>query len=305
MKIIKAAAVSALLCTSILSTPAFAAIDGTADVEDPSPAGITDAAAQAVCTELASVNGPAYTGTLEAGSIDGSVISGPTVNGDRDIDDSSVTGTGNQVAETVQVHGDPFRIGGSVNMFGYASVVAAHWTDSEYDFTAPYTWQSTYSFTCNMTETVPTPALGLHRWIGPSQANEAAQEECVGTQSAHVYDDRGALCVWEQTIPAGTEEQARDDETGSIGPVYESGTLSGHENHGGPIPVNPDAVDIPDVQVVVCISPGKKGGTWTNKNGYTGTNCTTTWYNGGGKIQPSPYDNLNTGSNNVVTIPTS
>ncbi len=300
-------AATALLSSTIMSTPAFAFTDGTAEVDDPSPAGITDLAAQAVCDTLASAHGGTaplvYHGTLEPGSIDGSITSGPTADGARTVDPSSVTGTGDQIAETVEVHGDPFRIGGSVNMFGFASVVAAHWTDSEYDFTAPYIWTATYTFTCNMTETVPTPAQGVHNWTGPEQAGDPAKEACEGDKNPHVYDDRGANCVWTQTIPAGTDSEDRADEYGSIGPVNEGDTLNGHENHGGPVPVDPNQVELPDVQVVVCISPGKKGGTWTKKNGYNGDKCTTIWYNGGGMIQPSPYDNLNTGSNNIVTIP--
>lgn len=302
-----AAAVSTAL-TPILTTPAWADVTiGTATIEDPIPAGITDVAAQAVCTQKAAahVGGNTWTGTLEAGSIEGSITSGPTANGDRVVDETSVApGDGAvQIAETVQVATDPFRIGGSVNMFGMAHVVAAHWDFSQYDFTQPFTWQSTYNFTCNMSEAVPTPALGVHNWTGPEQAGDPAIEACEGDKNPHVYDDRGANCEWVQTTPAGTEDDDRPDEYGSIGPVNESGVLNGHENHGASIPVDPNAVDVADVQVVVCISPGKKGGTWTRKNGYTGDKCTTSWYNGGGMIQPAPYDNLNTGSNNVVTIP--
>jgi hypothetical protein len=98
--------------------------------------------------------------------------------------------------------------------------------------------------------------------------------------------------------------------------VNEGGTLAGHENMGPQIPVDPDAIDLPPMQVVVCISPStttkKLPGAWTAKNGYSGGSsvqgqpgCNTGWYNGGATIQPSPYDNLNTGSNNVVTIPSS
>jgi hypothetical protein len=307
MKIIKAAAVSALLCTSILSTPAFADFtDGTADITGEAPAGITDAAAQAVCTNLAAAHTPAvYTGTLEPGSIEGAITTPPTSDGPR-TDQINLTGTGDQIPETVQVHGDPFRIGGSVNMFGFASVEAAHWTDSTYDFMQHFVWQSTYTFTCNMAEIVP---VGTHTWLG--LPDTTAQSNCEGDKNPHPTDDRGANCPWTQT---GTEAQDRTDEQGAIGPVNEGGTLSGHENSGGPIPVDPNQIDLPDVQVVVCISPStttkKLPGAWTAKNGYSGgssvqgeAGCNTGWYNGGAKIQPSPYDNLNTGSNNIVTIP--
>ena len=301
-------AATALLSSTIMSTPAFAVTIGTAEIEDPVPAGITDAAAQAVCTQLAAAHGPnVWTGTLEAGSIDGEVTSGPTADGDRSAPTNVEPGDGAaQIGESIQVNTDPFRIGGSVNMFGFAQVIAAHWSYSQYDFTQHFAWQSTYTFTCNMSEAVPTPALGLHHWTGPDNAAQEAKDQCEYTQSAHVYDDRGENCEWDQTIPAGTEDQDRDPETGSIGPVNESGTLNGHENHGGSIPVDPSQVDLPDRQVVVCISPStvtkKLPGAWTQKNGYIGTKCTTTWYNSGA-ITSSPYTNINSGSNNVVTIP--
>lgn len=56
--------------------------------------------------------------------------------------------------------------------------------------------------------------------------------------------------------------------------------------------------------VVVCISPSSTGkklpGEWRQQNGYTGDKCTTAWYNGGATVGVL---NLNTGSNNGVTIP--
>lgn len=299
---IKSAAIAALLSTSLISSPTFA----TATFDDAAPAGIDNADAQAVCDTLASNHGGTaplvYHGTLEQGSISGEIVTGPTANGDPSAPTNVQPGDGAvQVPESVQVVTDPYRIGGSVNMFGMARVVAAHWDFSQYDFTQAFVWTSNYSFTCNMTETVPTPALGVHEWVGPANASQQAKDECADTV-AHPYDDRGAACAWRETIPAGTDEEDRDPETGYILGVNEGGTLNGHEDHGGPIPVNEGEVDSPDVQVVVCISPIKKAGTWTKKNGYTGDKCTTTWYNTGA-ITSSPYTNINSSSNNIVTIP--
>ena len=310
MKILHITAAAALLTNTIIASPAFAFTVGTATIEDPLPAGLDPADAQAVCNDLADAHGAAWTGTLDASSIHGSITTGPTATGERNIDESSVApGDGAvQIGESIQVYTDPFRIGGSVNMFGMAHVVAAHWDFSQYDFTQAFAWQSTYTFTCDMSEEVPTPALGVHNWTGPVQAGDPAIAACEGDKNPHVFDDRGANCEWVQTIPAGTVDQPRDPEQGSIGPVDEGGTLSGHESHGGSIPVDPDQVDLPDIQVVVCISPStssKKTAAngWAKKNGYNGDKCTTTWYNSGAMNQPDPYSNLNTGSNNIVTIP--
>jgi hypothetical protein len=92
--------------------------------------------------------------------------------------------------------------------------------------------------------------------------------------------------------------------------------LDGHENHGGELAVDPNATPIPDVQVVVCISPStttkKLPGAWTPKNGYDGgvmapapttahtPGCNTAWYNGDATLGVT---NLNAGTANVVTIP--
>jgi hypothetical protein len=302
-------AATALLSSTIMSTPAsaFTFADGTATIDDPVPAGITNAAAQAVCDAKASAHGTDWTGTVA--SVDGDITSGPTADGTRTMVGSATPGDGAvQIGESVQVTGDPFRIGGSVNMFGFAQVIAAHWSYSQYDFTQHFAWQSTYTVTCDMAQLIP---VGIHTWLGLPDTQ--AQANCEGDKNPHETDDRGANCPWTQT---GTTPEDRGQEQGSVGPVSEGGTLNGHESMGPSIPVNEGDVDLPPMQVVVCISPStvtkKLPGAWTPKNGYSGGSavqgqpgCNTGWYNGGAMTQPSPYSNLNTGSNNIVTIPAS
>ena len=301
-------------CVSVLalvaSTSANAFTVGNSEYDDPTPVGASAATKllmQAQCNDLASAHAPdVYTGTLDVNSIEGTVVSGSeTPTGDQA--KSNFVGIGDPISESIQVATEPYRIGGSVNMFGLAEVVAAHYADSEYDFTQNVTWTSNYAFTCNMTETVHVPDLGFHKWTGPIQASDTAKAECEFTNSvAHQYDDRGANCEFVVSIPAHDENQNRDPEYGDIDQPGESGTLGGHASSGGgQLPVDVNAEPIPPVQVVVCISPNPsskktQSNGWAQKNGYTGPNCNTTYYN---SAPVGPQNNLNTGSNNVVTIP--
>lgn len=298
-KSIALVAMCATALSPVLSSAALAFTVGTATIDDPVPAGINLADLEDACTDIAASKGMRWSGVPK--SIDGaSITSGPSAAGDRVIDEASVMGVGPQIPQTVQVSTEPYRVGGSANMFGLAEVVAARWTDSTYEFTQNYTWQTTYSFTCAMTEEVDTPALGLHRWLGPPQA--AGQANCVGDNNPREDEDRGSQCEWYETVPAGVEDQPRPDEMDTL-TVDEEGTLAGFESSGGSIPVDPDAVTAPPVQVVVCISPGPKGGSWKKQNGYTGSNCTTSYFL---TAPVGPQNNLNTGGNNYnTTVPVS
>lgn len=82
--------------------------------------GVTLAAMQGQCDALAlahdTVNGDIWTGEVVVGAV--TLVSGPTEAGPRDIDDATIVGTGTYVPGNTEIRGDPFRIGGSVNMFG-------------------------------------------------------------------------------------------------------------------------------------------------------------------------------------------
>jgi hypothetical protein len=310
-----------MACTALsgmMTAPALAFTDGTATIDDPvseGPDATTLAAMQARCGQIAAGKGPnTWHGTLgdyeDAG--EGEIISGPTVAGARV--KGPITGYGGQTPASVQVATDPYRNGGSVNMFALAHVVGATWNDSEYDFTQAFTWVAEYDFTCEMTEDVPHPALGIHVWTGPSQADGGAAA-CADTV-AHPYDDRGEHCEWQQTVPAGVTPTPGADEYDSI-TQNEGDDLEGHEDHNGPIPVDPNEIDLDPVQVVVCISPttgtAKRPGAWVAKNGYSGgvmapsatsgttPGCNTAWFNGGATLGVT---NLNTSGNSMnVTVP--
>jgi hypothetical protein len=94
------------------------------------------------------------------------------------------------------------------------------------------------------------------------------------------------------------------NEAGTAIEEEQTDTLTAHEDAGEGFDTSETLVI---GQVVVCISPTtstqtKKGapGTWVAKNGYSGEKCTTDWYNSGAMVG---VPNLNTGSNNWVTVP--
>jgi hypothetical protein len=50
------------------------------------------------------------------------------------------------------------------------------------------------------------------------------------------------------------------------------------------------------IRALACISPGKKGGSWTPKNGYTGGQCSTTTFNGAPTLYGTTFDSPPTNS---------
>ena len=258
-------AATALLSSTIMSTPAFA-------VTTPAAEGLSAAnlvAAQLQCTNLAAAHAPlVYTGTLDESSIVATWVSGPTEIDATARDKTNIIGTGIFTPGTTYLDGNPFRIGGSVNLFGDQYATAGSWSDSTYDFTNDFTTTYSYAFNCTMTETVANP--GHHVWTGPLQATEAQQACEAADNNVHETTDQG-WCVY---VPGeGTTDEGRPDEAGTPIQQAQTDNLAGHEEHGGPVLATGGPFHIG--QVVVCISPStttKKGvpGAWVAKNGYDG-----------------------------------
>jgi hypothetical protein len=274
-------AATALLSSTIMSSPAFAATVGTATVEDPIAQGLSPdnlVAAQAQCTALAAAHAPAvYTGTLDVSSIVPTLTSGPTEVDPTARDKTNIVGTGTFTPASTYIVGDPFRIGGSVNMFGDQYADSGRWSDSEYDFSNEFTSTFSYAFNCNMTESVHNAGTGHHDWtLDPSDPQAAA---CLAYDRNGLFqgEDQGQ-CVWIVDTPASDTDEARPAEAGTPISQDQTDTLSGHEYHGGPVEAEGGTFHIG--QVVICISPSKPtpGGTWRTQNGYTGSKCTTDWF---------------------------
>lgn len=138
-KYVMIAAACATAMTPIGATIAWADTipEPTADAADSA----TLAAMETTCDALAATydtgNGDIWAGNVIEGAV--TKVSGPTeVAGTRDIDESSIQHAGTYIPATLEIRGDPFRIGGSVNMFGDQWSTAGQWTDSTYNYTADF-----------------------------------------------------------------------------------------------------------------------------------------------------------------------
>jgi hypothetical protein len=296
-------AATAMLATSFnpfLITPAFAAVTVSTPPAS-GPNATTLAAMEAQCDALAAVHGAAWSGDLDLSSVVPTYVSGPTEVGTHSIADAipgTLEGAGTFTPGSVSILGDPYRIGGSVNMFGVQQSNGGHYSASTYDFMADFTTTYSYAFNCNMKEHVQTLVQGYYDIAGDFGDSEAAvRGNCAAFTAQGDNDPRpdwwgepfhggnpdNPHCKFVETAPAVDEVQDRPDEAGT--PIEETQTdnLLAHEDAG-------EGFDDPTTvligQTVICISPTtgaqvKKGvpGTWVAKNGYTGGKCTTAWFN--------------------------
>lgn len=292
-------ATSAIVFSSfvpVLNATAWAAVT----ILDPPPAptgpnATSEAAMEAQCDALALVHGspPDWEGELDQGSITSEIVAGPTEVGTHTFVDDGVgeqVGAGTFTPGSVSILGDPFRIGGSVNMFGILQSTGGHYSASEYDFNGEFETTFRYSFDCTITQTIHVPVQG-HYVVEPEDQGdeEESQQSCIAFTNLGDNDPRPD---WWGTDHAQcdfvVDEAAHDDEvvtTEAGTPIDETqtDTLLAHEDFG-------EGFDVDDTlligQAVICISPTtstqtKKGvpGTWTPKNGYSGEKCTTAWFN--------------------------
>lgn len=339
MKSIKLIAMMAMVTTSftpiMLATPAYAATTLVNPVPGANPAdAATLAAMQSQCAILASNHGAAWTGTLNQASIQATLVSGPTETGSHSIADAigDPVGAGTFTPAHRAIEGDPYRNGGSVNMFGNQVAVGGRYSASTYDFMGEFSTTYSYAFSCDMSETLSyhelvspeipaTPGTGHHyRMDGNTNAQNCVQMDVRGDHFGETGPGPGAdpegdpnewneggTCLWawdveptdlvEAVYNDYDQEEARPAEAGTAVNQSQTDTLTAHEDLGEGFSVT-ETLAIGSV--VVCISPGRKGGAWTKQNGYTGDKCTTIWYNGGAT---TGVTNLNTGSHNYVTVP--
>jgi hypothetical protein len=339
MKILRSAAICALLGSSVLTTAANAAATILSSTPSADPAGLDAgnlATAQAQCDAAATAldaDGPSndsdhYSATVVEGAV--TLVSGPTEvggEGARNIDQSTKVGAGTFTPAHREILGDPYRNGGSVNMFGIQQTVGGHYSNSAYDFTADFNTTYAHAYSCDASKETYHAAVyhplvhhnQVGHWIvspdahgneeantnncnafnsalpnGPANGNATDQANCRFIVDEQAYDDPAYTdpAYWDDpvfvaNVPGGSFNQTQTDQ------------LSGHESMGAGFDTSETLIL---GQVVVCISPGPKGGSWKQQNGYTGSKCTTAWYNGGAKVG---VPNLNDGSHNWVTIPVS
>jgi hypothetical protein len=279
----------------LMTTPAFA--DAT---QAPVPLGLSDTSGETTqCNALAAAhdlqNGDIWSAVVVPGAA--TQVAGPTeVAGTRMIDHSSITPVGTYVPGHLYINGDPVRTGGSVNMFGDQRSSAGYYPDQTYNYTAQFTSTFSYAFSCNVMDSVyhaayTDPAVPMQGYytVDPKApgSSETNRENCdaftaLGDQNPRPdwWGTYHAWCDFNKTADAippvyhpayNSPAVFVDNEAGVAITQDQTDTLNGFEQHGGILYVTGDY----DVgQVVICISPGSKGGAWKVQNGYNGGSLT-------------------------------
>ena len=339
-KLLTAAVMATTALAPIASTAAYGAVTNITPPIADAADGATIAAMQSQCAAAALAadldgsdpDSDRYSAEVVEGAT--SLVSGPTevgTEGARDIDLSTRVGAGTFTPGVRFIDGNPYRNGGSVNMFGLQKATGGSYSNSMYDFTADFASTFANAFSCAISKEEFHPAVfmpaqpvqGYYIVDPDAQGNEEAkQNSCnaftaIGPTAPFWGMDQGQ-CQFFKTADATDEvnEPAYFDPPEPVGsvdgtPVNQNQTdsLMAHETFGMGFTVT-EVVTLG--QVVVCISPSKSGaklpGAWTRQNGYTGDRCTTAWYSGTTPYSPGNYagtnvPNLNDGSHNLVTVP--
>jgi hypothetical protein len=323
-KFLTVAVMCATALSPVLSTPAMAATTVLDTVTPDAADGTTQAAMAAACTAAAAAHAAAdpvtqdiWTGTVVEGAV--TWVSGPTEVGTHTFAANGVgtqTGAGTFTPAHKEILGDPYRNGGSVNMFGIQQAVGGHYSASTYDFRNDFTSTYSHAFSCDISEQVWHPAVH-HDAEGHYVIEDnyhGSDEQAVRANCPQFTDHSQpwwgfdhAHCSFVLDHEAYDDPAYYDDDAFVVNEPQtainqdQTDNLLAHEDAGEGFDTSATLII---GQVVVCISPSKSGtklpGSWTNQNGYTGTKCNTTWYNGGATVG---VPNLNDGSHNWVTVP--
>lgn len=234
------------------------------------------------------------TEVVETGQIDGATTE---VSGSRVETAGSRFGTGTVTYSGLSIVGDPFRNGGSVNMFGDQVATNKNWSNSEYDFTADYSTTTTISYNCDVTEQTEVyhpavhipgqPVQGYYTNNGTNSSNGQGSCQGLSPTNPHWGEDLGN-CTFTQTADAviavdepeywTLNDPISRPDLATMQTVDETNVANenGHEINGGAFT---EVGTWLASKVVICISPKRLPGIWTNQNGYTGTKCNTTYFN--------------------------
>lgn len=237
---------------------------------------------------------------------EGAMVPGtPTGNASTIVNDESTRvanhSTSSSPYGTLTYYGNAGRHGGSVNLFatmGYpgityaGSLVNQNWDRFQTD---------TYNFSCQAQhwevvgsheETTPgTPAEGYYTNNGTGPSGGEGSCQGLNPSNPHWGTDIGN-CTWHQTAPGTEDSTITVNDYGWVN----SGAPSAQSLTDGPNYVDTvlyatavsQAIPVTETNAapyfagdgVVCINPGKKGGTWTAKAGWTHPEqCTTAYFN--------------------------
>lgn len=293
MKYLVSAAMVITMHSPLAFAPAMAAI---------TPSSTTMATMESTCLTALGTNAGVLlhdgsnafsTEVVEVGQVDGPTTEVP---GSRVETPGTRFGTGTPTYSGLTILGDPYRVGGSVNMFGLQGARNKNWPGSEYDFTADYSTTTTISYNCEVSQVTETyhPAVFIpgrkvqgyyiNCDFGQGQGNDNGGTcEDVGQPqgSCQAHNNTGdSLPFWgEDTnqckfIKTGDAvEEVNEPEYWTTNPPIvraELGTshtvdetnvaedVAGHEVNGGPwTEVAPAGTLWNAGQVVICISPSK------------------------------------------------
>ena len=307
LKILTIAALSGSSLTPTVIAPAFAITASSTTTNTMTSTCAADIASYA--SAVLHDGTPSFTTQVdETGYVDGT----PTeVAGTRVETPGTRIGTGSATYTGLSIAGNPYRTGGSVNLFGDQVATQKNWSNSEYDYTAQFATVTTFSYECQVTQQTETyhpavtipgrPALGSYivdpALIGAPQYNAQLQACNAFNAQAPVAPDYSAPgfwgnptqgpCVFEEISPAVDPVNEPEYWTPNA-PIdrvdlltthtvdeTNFATNSGRELNGGPWT---QAGSWFVSKVVVCNSPLKLPGTWRPQNGYVGTKCTTTYF---------------------------
>lgn len=326
------------------ANPAMAAVTLLGSVPAADPGAIVLDGMQSQCSTLAEArdtgDGDIWTGEVVLGAV--TLVSGPTYVGTHSIADAigDPVGAGTFTPAHLEILGDPYRNGGSVNMFGIQQSVGGYYSASTYDFLGDFDTTYSHAFSCDIVQEdynppvlVPgSPVEGyyINCDFGNGQGNDNSgacdevgqpqgsclahtnagptwpgwgrdTEQCKFIVTKEATDDSYTEESWDPPVTVGTE-------AGIPIELTQSNQLLAHEDNGEGFSTDETLLI---GQVVVCISPSSTGkklpGEWRAQNGYDGgssvqgeAGCNTGWYNGGAMVG---VPNLNDGSHNYVTVP--
>jgi hypothetical protein len=285
---------TAIVSSTFTTTAAFASASSYS-TQQPAPDGLTDTSGmQTQCSALAAAhdtqNGDIWAAVVVPGAA--TITAGPTETGNRVIDQSSIAPLGTYVPAHQEIRGNPYKNGGSVNMFGDQWSTAGYYPDSTYNFSADFSSTFSYAFSCNITDAVYHPAYddpavpvqGFYVVDPAAPGNsETNRQNCdaftaLGDQNPRPdwWGTTHAFCDFVKTADAippvhhnayNSPPVLVDNEAGTAITQNETDNLTGFEPHGGILQVTGEHFD---GSVVICISPGSKGGSWRAQNGYNG-----------------------------------
>ena len=206
---------------------------------------------------------------------------------------------------------DPLtRTGGSPNMWGQTVFSQKIWDNTLYDVEMQFTHDVTYTWTCDLEEYVTTTRT-VGGGNGNGNSSENGQGNCVGDPSDGVREDgngpgRGAQNSNENSACNGGNDghvvttskwEDRPDETASVTNLgiddgYDT-TATGLTQAGQVAGVNYTELGTyrpTGVRTLACISPGRKGGSWTAKAGYDGGLCSTATFLAAPTVEGREFD---------------